>query len=83
MTALAEKIASVTKTINAMRTVTAKKVTKSANVVINAIAKTIANVMKITNVMTIVLAKVVTAKRMKRDVIINITSMKRKTSQTT
>lgn len=44
MTALAEKIASVTKTINAMRTVTAKKVTKSANVVTNAIAKMIANV---------------------------------------
>lgn len=68
ITALAKKIASVM---------------KIANVVINVIAEMIANVMKITNVMTIVLAKVVTAKRMKRDVIINITNMKRKMSQTT
>ena len=65
MTALVEKIVSVTKTATAIKA-------RIANVVINAIAETIANVMKIAPV------KADTAKRMKKSATTSITNMKRK-----
>lgn len=74
MTAPAEKIVSVMKIADVVRTATAMRI---ANVVTNVIAEMIANVMKITNVMTIALAKAVTAKSMKKSVTTNIINTKR------